>query len=116
MAIDSGFNTITNGEGICLLAASQAYEEASASLEKNHSVFTYYLLQGLLGKDQEVFDRHGNISADTLNDYIYNKSYVELPDDKKPKQKPVRKIISSGDMIIIDKAYFSKNRPRIFIS
>ena len=37
------------GEGKCLLSASQAAQEAYGLREKGHSIFTYYLLEGLKG-------------------------------------------------------------------
>src|SRR5215211_8443693 len=58
---------IIEGEGRCLLAASQALQEAYALEEKNHSLFTLYILQGLEGKDKEAVDQHGNVTVDTLS-------------------------------------------------
>ena len=89
-AIDRG-SRILQGEGRCILAASQALQEAYILEEKNHSLFTYYLLQGLQGKESEVFDQHGNITVDTLSSYVYNR-IMSLPLEKRPKQKPLRKI------------------------
>jgi hypothetical protein len=53
--VDIRFN-ITSGE--CLLSASQAFQEANVLVQGPLAV--YYLPRGLRGKDQEVFDRHGN--------------------------------------------------------
>jgi uncharacterized caspase-like protein len=36
------------------LAASQAAQEAYALKEGNHSIFTYYLLQGLRGNEKQL--------------------------------------------------------------
>ena len=104
--VDNQFNTLS-GEGICLLASSQASQEAFALVEKDHSLYTYYLLRGLSGKDRGVLDKHGNITVDTLSKYVYDK-IMSLPFEKRPKQKPLRKIESSGDIILIDKACFPK--------
>ena len=41
------------GEGICILAASQAHQEAYALEEHNHSMYTYYILQALKGHAQK---------------------------------------------------------------
>jgi uncharacterized caspase-like protein len=53
-AIEREFNVLEYGEGVCLMAAGQAYQEAYALEEKNHSLFTYYLLEGLRGKEGAV--------------------------------------------------------------
>lgn len=108
-AVNNRFNAISNGEGICLLAASQAYQEASVLVEKNHSLFTYYLLEGLQGKSKEVFDYYGNVTIDTLSKYVYSK-IMSLPLEKRPKQRPLRKIEASGDIILIDGSHYSGKR------
>ncbi len=77
--------------------------------EKNHSIFTYYLLQGLEGEDEEAVDKYGNVTVDTLGKYVYNK-IMSLPPDKKPKQKPIRKVEASGDIVLAHYSNFiSKN-------
>ena len=109
----SGMDT---GEGRCILAASQALQEAYILEEKNHSIFTYYLLRGLAGEDEEAVDKYGNLTVDTLGKYIYNK-IMSLPQDKKPKQKPIRKVEASGDIILAHYPKFitdsSKLQPKI---
>ena len=96
-AIDS------HGKGRCILSASQELQEAYELEEKGHSLFTNYLLEGLQGKDQEVFDRHGNITIMTLSNYTYDK-IMSLT--KGPRQKPLVKMETSGDIILVDKTYF----------
>jgi uncharacterized caspase-like protein len=49
------------GEGKCLLAASQAAQEAYVLNEQDHSIFTYYLLEGLRGTEKSV-DVEGNVT------------------------------------------------------
>jgi uncharacterized caspase-like protein len=100
--VDNKFKNI-RGEGICLLSSSQAYKEAFVLAEKDHSLYTYYLLRGLSGKDQEAFDHHGNITVDTISKYVCNK-IMSLP--TRMKQTPLRKIESSGDIILIARDYF----------
>jgi uncharacterized caspase-like protein len=100
-AIDNGSRTL-RGEGRCILAASQALQEAYILEEKNHSLFTFYLLQGLQGKDREALDNQGNVTVDTLSKYVYQK-IMSLPRERRPKQKPLRKVESSGDIILIEK-------------
>ena len=52
VAIDNKANVLQQGEGKCLLAASQAAQEAYALKEGDHSIFTYYLLEGLKGTEK----------------------------------------------------------------
>ena len=52
---------LNEGFGRCLLAASQGYEEASGRQEKDHSIFTYYLLEGLRGNKNSVDEEGNNI-------------------------------------------------------
>jgi hypothetical protein len=107
-AIQRQSNEINTGEGRCILAASQALQEAYILEEKNHSIFTYYLLQGLEGEDEEAVDKYGNVTVDTLGKYVYNK-IMSLPPDKRPKQKPIRKVEASGDIILAHYPKFITN-------
>ena len=107
-AIQKKSNEIITGEGRCILAASQARQEAYILEEKNHSIFTYYLLQGLSGEDGESIDKYGNVTVDTLGKYVYNK-IMSLPPDKRPKQKPIRKVEASGDIVLAHYPKFISN-------
>jgi sugar lactone lactonase YvrE len=86
------------GEGKCLLAASQAHQEAYGLREEGHSIFTYYLLKGLKGNEKAV-DKEGNVTPDSLSKYVYDE-IMSLPEGKRPKQKPIRKVEASGDIIL----------------
>jgi hypothetical protein len=97
-ALDNKANVLEQGEGKCLLAASQAAQEAYALKEGDHSIFTYYLLQGLRGNEKSV-DSDGNITPYSLGNYIY-RSILNLPARKRPKQKPITKVEASGDIIL----------------
>ena len=81
-------------EGKCILAASQSYQEAYGTQEGEHSIFTHYLIKGLDG-DREAVDNKGNITPDTLGRYVYDKVTSTCPN-----QKPIRKLESSGDIIL----------------
>jgi uncharacterized caspase-like protein len=83
-AIDNKATVLQQGEGKCLLAASQAAQEAYALKEGDHSIFTYYLLQGLKGNEKSV-DSYGNITPYSLGNYIY-RSIVNLPARKRPNK------------------------------
>lgn len=85
------------GEGKCILAASQARGEAYELVEQDHSLFTYYLLQGLKG-GEGALDINGCVTVDSLSKYVYN-TIMSLPPGKRPKQKPIRKVEASGDII-----------------
>jgi hypothetical protein len=98
VAIDNKANVLQQGEGKCLLAASQAAQEAYALKEGEHSIFTYYLLQGLKGNERSV-DAYGNITPYSLGNFIY-RSILNLPAKKRPKQKPITKVEASGDIIL----------------
>ena len=47
------------------LSASQAPQEAYGLKEQNHSIFTYYLLEGLRGTEKSV-DIDGNVTPYSL--------------------------------------------------
>jgi len=89
-AIDDKSTNLNKNKGICLLAASQAAQEAYSLKEGNYSIFTHYLLEGLKG-DEEAVDAYGNVTAETLGKFVH-RSIVNLPPDKRPKQTPIRKI------------------------
>ncbi len=58
------------GQGKYILSASQAAQEAYALTTGEHSIFTYYLLQGLRG-DIKAIDSGGNITPESLGKYAY---------------------------------------------
>jgi hypothetical protein len=95
------------GEGKCLLAASQAAQEAYGLQKQDHSIFTYYLLEGLRGNERSV-DVNGNITAYSLGSYVY-KAILNLPPRKRPKQKPITKVEASGDIILASYPNLSKS-------
>jgi type I restriction-modification system DNA methylase subunit len=102
-------NVAIRGEGKCILAASQAQGEAYALEEHNHSVFTYYLLQILKGAIAEAIDNYGNVTVDSLSRSIYN-TIMSLPPSKRPKQRPVRKLEASGDIVLAYYPQLSKSQ------
>jgi hypothetical protein len=109
-AINRVSRTFRHGEGICLLASSQSYQEAYKLEEQDHSLFTYFLLEGLKG-DKEATDSDGYVTVDSLSNYVYDK-IMELPEDKRPKQKPLRKVEASGDIILAYYPHFRNiNKP-----
>jgi tetratricopeptide (TPR) repeat protein len=97
--VDEKAEKLRQGVGRCLLAASQGYEEAYDRQEKDHSIFTYYLLEGLKGHKNAV-DEEGNVTYDTIGKFI-TREIANLPLDKRPKQTPIRKGEVAGGEIIL---------------
>jgi DNA-binding beta-propeller fold protein YncE/tetratricopeptide (TPR) repeat protein len=95
---DKSRKLVQQGEGKCLLAASMGFQEAYGLKEKGHSIFTYYLLEGFRGAKSAV-DEEGNVTPDTLGKYVF-REIVNLPEGKRPKQKPIRKVEAGGDIIL----------------
>jgi uncharacterized protein YjbI with pentapeptide repeats len=104
--IEKNAKLLPQGEGKCLLAASQAAQEAFGLREKGHSIFTYYLLEGLKGNKKSV-DSEGNVTPDSLGNYVY-KEIMNLPEGKKPKQKPIKKTEASGEIILATYAHLKQ--------
>ena len=86
--------------GRCVLASSQAYQESYGLRESGHSLFTYYLLDGLRGGNGKSVDNNGNITTSTLSGYIYD-TIMSLPLGKRPSQRPVTKIAEGGGSVIL---------------
>jgi uncharacterized caspase-like protein len=96
--IDDKSNALKQGRGKCLIAASESTQRAYEIAEKNHGIFTYYLLEGLKGNPQSV-DESGNVTVDRLADYVYD-TISGLPADKKPNQMPIKKAEGGGRIIL----------------
>ena len=91
-----------------MLAASQGYQEAYDSKEMGHSIFTYFLLEGLRGKSKDAVDDEGNVTPDTLGRFIY-RQIGNLPSEKRPKQIPITKGESAGDIILTTYTHLGKD-------
>jgi hypothetical protein len=107
-AINDKSTKLQKNKGMCILAASQAAQEAYALKEGENSIFTYYLLEGLRGNEKSV-DTFGNVTADSLGKYVH-RAILNLPQDKRPKQTPIRKV-EEGDEIILAHYPNLENRP-----
>jgi hypothetical protein len=108
-AIDEKSRFIESGEGRCLLAASQAYQKAYETTQKNHSLFTYYLLDGLAGNEQAV-DSYGCVTPDLLGKYIHDR-IMSLPPEQRPMQRPIRKVEQSGDIVLAYFPHLARKKP-----
>jgi tetratricopeptide (TPR) repeat protein len=97
-SIEKDSEALEQGEGICILAASQAYQGAYPSEDQDHSIFTYFMLEGLR-KNAESVDGNGNVTPYTLNKYI-SKKINNLSPEKRRRQKPSMKSETSGEIVL----------------
>jgi uncharacterized caspase-like protein len=69
-------------QGKYILSFNQTLQEAYALTSGEHSIFTYYLLAGLRGNTESI-DSDGNVTPQSLGNYVYRK-IISLPsaDDK----------------------------------
>jgi Thermolysin metallopeptidase, alpha-helical domain/Thermolysin metallopeptidase, catalytic domain/Caspase domain len=91
------------GRGRYLLAACQGYEEAFSTKKQDHSIFTYYLLNGLKGADGKSVNQRGNLTPDSLGSYI-SEEILSLPNKERPRQKPIRKVDNAESELVL--AYY----------
>jgi hypothetical protein len=102
--VDEKGDKLKQGVGRCMLASSQGYEEAYDRMEKDHSIFTYYLLEALNGHEDAVNDE-GNVTYDSVGRFI-SREIGRLPPERRPNQTPIRKgEVSGGDIIL---AHYTK--------
>jgi uncharacterized caspase-like protein len=87
------------GQGRYILSSNQTLQEAYALTTGQHSIFTYYLLEGLRGNTESI-DIDGNITPQSLGDYVYRK-IMSLPIDERPKRRPMLKTEKSGNVILV---------------
>jgi uncharacterized caspase-like protein len=99
------------GEGRCLLSSCMGFQESFATAEGSHSFFTNYLLKGLRGADGKSIDENGLVTPESLMRYIDHVIDYEIPKEKCPDQKPMRKIAFAGNVILAD---WSQKFPREF--
>jgi len=85
---------ITSGRGRIILSASAANEVSAEKDELQHGVFTYFLLDGLMGKAD--MDKDGVITVDEI--YGYVSRYV--PQFTRQEQHPVKKGAVEGRLIL----------------
>jgi uncharacterized protein YjbI with pentapeptide repeats len=97
-AIDNKSKILKQGEGKCILAASLGAQRAYDLREEGLSIFTYYLLEGLKGNEKSV-NNDGNVTVSSLGNFVYDR-IVNLPEEKRPKQKPLIKVEGGGDILL----------------
>jgi uncharacterized caspase-like protein len=96
-AIDEKSRILERSKGKCILAASQEYQKSFETIQKDNSLFTYYLLEGLRG---QATNNDGNVTPDSLGNYAYEK-IMSLPSEQIPMQTPIIKGEQSGDIILV---------------
>jgi hypothetical protein len=84
----------------------RAAQEAYALTTGEHSIFTYYLIQGLKGNTESV-DNEGNVTPQSLGRYVY-RAIMSLPPEKRPKQTPFTRAEGSGDLILAPHPEFAR--------
>ncbi len=55
------------------------------------------MIEGLKGNAESV-DKEGNVTPQSLGKYVY-RTIMNLPIEKRPKQKPITRAEESGDVI-----------------
>jgi hypothetical protein len=105
-------NAYELAEGFALIAASTAQQIAQEWDEKEHGVFTYYLLEGLSGQadhDDKDFVTVGDLSLHVLNGLKHwNVEHAGL------LQEPTARAEGLGDIIVADYRHKSSN-PNPFV-
>ena len=89
-----------------LLSSNQSLQEAYALTTGKHSIYTYYLLEGLRGNTESI-DNDGNVTPQSLGNYVYRK-IMSRPSDERPKQRPMIKAEESANVIL---ASYSQLKP-----
>ena len=86
--------------GFALIAASTAQQKAQEWGEKQHGVFSYFLLEGLSGKA----DRAGKhfVTVDDLKDYVLGELRIWNPLHGGLLQEPTARTEGMGSMILAD--------------
>lgn len=85
-------------QGKYILSSNQTLQEAYALTTGQHSIFTYYLLEGLRGNTESI-DSDGNVTPQSLGNYVYRK-IMSLPSDERPKLRPILRTEESANVIL----------------
>jgi hypothetical protein len=95
------------GQGRCLMASSLAHQESVVLKKLNHSLFTYYLLEGLKGAEGKSVDEEGHVTPSLLGEYI-DDQIMGLAPDKRPNQRLILKTETSGKFILAEHPELAK--------
>jgi tetratricopeptide (TPR) repeat protein len=72
--------------------------------QSGHSIFSYYLLEGLRGANGESIDKLGHVTPDTLGDYVFEKVVENVPN-----QRPIKKVIMTGNIVLANHRELLRN-------
>ncbi|PAX57115.1 caspase family protein [Brunnivagina elsteri] len=98
-------NVYELAEGFALIAASTAQQKAFEWQEKQHGVFTYYLLQGLSGKGD--FSGKNFVTVDNLKLYVLGE-LRRWNIQNSLTQEPTARTEGLGDIILADYRCYPK--------
>jgi tetratricopeptide (TPR) repeat protein len=89
------------------MASSLAHQESVMLKSKGHSLFTFYLLEGLIGGGGKSVDEEGNVTPSSLGDYI-DEQILGLHLGSRIDQRPILKTETSGKFILADHPKLAK--------
>ena len=87
---------IQSERGKCVLASSLEEQRSFGMKNQPHSLFTYFLIQGLKGANGESIDINGYVTPELLGSFVNNK----INELDTIKQKPIRKIDTTSQIIL----------------
>jgi uncharacterized protein YjbI with pentapeptide repeats len=76
--------------------------------KKEIIVFSPIILLDALKHNKNSVDIYGNVTVDTLGTYVYD-AIMNLPIDKRPSQKPIRKMEAGGRIV---RAHYPELEPK----
>jgi hypothetical protein len=93
-------NSYELAEGFAMICASTAQQIAQEWREKEHGVFTYYLLEGLSGKADR--SKKGFVTVDDLKTHVLHNLRRWYVEQGGAIQEPTAQTEGLGDMILAD--------------
>ncbi len=79
---DEQYAELSRGRGIYVLAASTAFDVAVERKDDEYGAFTKFIIEGI--QTWEAADKDGNVTVDSLYDYLYRRMQKEI--GKTPKK------------------------------
>jgi hypothetical protein len=95
-------NVYQLAEGFALLAGSSSQQVAQEWEQKQHGVFSYFVLQGLMGGADQAQPAKGFVTVDDLNDFVVNGVRSWTFQNVATVQYPTALIAGVGDMILAE--------------
>lgn len=104
-------NAYDLAEGFALIAASTAQQVAQEWEEKQHGIFTYYLLEGLSGRADR--NHKGLVTVGDLATHVLDGLRRWNVEHGGLLQEPTARTAMIGDLILADYRTGSRNGPRL---